>query len=332
MTNKMPYRHSIAARKQVPVLVTGGSGMLGRALIAELEAEGYLNILAPGRDELDLLDTRAVSGYMRQHRPCWIFHLASVVYGLLGNMRNQVVALTDNTLINHNVLSAAGAVGVQKIFCAGSVAAYPYPYPALPLREEMLWHGTPHRGEYGYASAKRHALAYLDVLHEAVGIDYCYGILTNLYGPHDRFDDRNGHVIPSLIHRLQASLRSGDDFRVWGDGSARRDFMHARDAARAILVGMHDVSGLMNISSGTTASVREVVDVLVGAAGYCGRIVWQPDMPVGIPERSVCNRILRGHGFTCAYDIETGLAATWDWYEAHAHSLRGLTPERRLSA
>jgi GDP-L-fucose synthase len=332
MTGEMLDLHTIRVRKQAPMLVTGGSGMLGQALIKELKTEGYQNILAPGRDELDLLDNQAVTAYMDQQRPYWVFHLASVVYGLLGNMRNQIVALSDNTLINHNVLSAAGQVRVKKIFYAGSVAAYPYPYPALPLCEEMLWRGVPHRGEYGYASAKRHALAYLEVLHEAAGIDYCYGVLTNLYGSNDRFDDRNGHVIPSLIHRLHVALRSGADFRAWGDGSARRDFMHARDAARAILVGMHNVTGLMNISSGTTASVRDVVDVLVGVAGYRGRVVWQPDMPVGIPERSVCNRILRAHGFTCEYDLESGLGATWDWYEAHAQSVRGLHPERRLSA
>jgi GDP-L-fucose synthase len=306
--------------------------MLGQALIGELVAAGYQNILAPERAELDLLDTQAVKAYMSHHGPHWVFHLASIVYGLLGNMRNQIAAIADNTLINHNVLSAAGAVGVSKIFYAGSVAAYPYPYPALPLREEMFWQGVPHSGEYGYASAKRHALAYLEVLHEAAGIDYCYGVLTNLYGPNDRFDNWNGHVIPSLIHRLHVALRSGDDLRVWGDGSARRDFMHAQDAARAILVGMHNVTGVMNISSGSTASVREVVEMLVNKVKYRKRIVWQTEMPVGIPERSVCNRVLRGHGFSCTFDLGSGLATTWEWYKRHSQSLRGLQPERRRSA
>jgi GDP-L-fucose synthase len=315
-----------------PVLVTGGGGMLGRAVVAELAAAGYRNVLAPGRDELDLLDTRAVTAYLGRHKPHWVFHLASVVYGLLGNMRNQLPALADNTLINHNVLSAAGAARVRKVFYAGSVAAYPHPYPALPLREEMLWQGVPHRGEYGYACAKRHALAYLEVLHEVLGIDYCYGVLTNLYGPHDRFDDSNGHVVPSLIRRLHAARRDAEEFRVWGDGAARRDFMHAHDAARAVLAGMREVTGVMNISSGTTAAVRDVVGILVEVAGFRGRVAWQADKPVGIAERSVCDRILRGQGFSCAYDLEAGLAATWGWYESHADSVRSAPPARRASA
>jgi GDP-L-fucose synthase len=317
---------------EAPVLVTGAGGMLGRAVVAELEAEGYRNILAPARDELNLTDTRAVAAYLDRHKPHLVFHLASVVYGLLGNMRNQVPALADNTLINHNVLSAAGAARVRKIFYAGSVAAYPHPYPALPLREEMLWLGKPHRGEYGYACAKRHALAYLEVLHEALGIDYCYGLITNLYGPHDRFDDSDGHVVPSLVRRLHAARREGGEFRVWGDGAARRDFMHARDAARAALVGMREVAGAMNISSGTTAAIREVVAVLVEAADFRGRVVWQANKPVGIAERSVCDRILRGHGFSCAYDLDSGLRETWRWYESHAESARGGDRERRASA
>ncbi len=211
----MMSRATIRIELEAPVLVTGGGGMLGGAVVAELTAAGYRNVLSPGRDALDLLDTGAVAAYLRRHKPYWVFHLASVVYGLLGNMRNQFSALADNTLINHNVLSAAGAARVRKIFYAGSVAAYPHPYPSLPLREEMLWQGKPHRGEYGYACAKRHALSYLEILHESAGIDYCYGLLTNLYGPKDRFDDSNGHVVPSLIRRLHAARRDEGEFRVW---------------------------------------------------------------------------------------------------------------------
>src|SRR5690348_458175 len=114
--NEMPQAQTLQIEKAAPILITGSRGMLGRALIGELDATGYQNILAPTRSELDLLDTRAVRAYIGRHKPYWVFHLASVVYGLLGNMRNQALALTDSTLINHNVLTAAGAAGVRKIF------------------------------------------------------------------------------------------------------------------------------------------------------------------------------------------------------------------------
>jgi GDP-L-fucose synthase len=328
----MPQAQTLHVEKAAPILITGGRGMLGRSLIGELEAAGYRNILAPTRSELDLLDTRAVRAYLGRHKPYWVFHLASVVYGLLGNMRNQSVALTDNTLINHNVLTAAGAARVRKIFYAGSVASYPHPYPSLPLTEDALWQGAPHRGEYGYACAKRHALSYLEVLHEEAGIDYCYGVLTNLYGPHDRFDDCNGHVIPSLIRRLHESKRTGEVFRAWGDGTARRDFMHAQDAARAALVGMANVTGVMNICSGATTPISEVVAGLVTAEQYRGRVIWQTEMPTGIVERSVSNRILREYGFSCAYSLELGLVETWNWYDANRELARGTSPTHRMSA
>jgi GDP-L-fucose synthase len=309
-------------RPEATIVITGGNGMVGRALQAELRDQGCVRILVPSRGELDLLDSVATHEYFREHRPRLVFHLASVVFGLFGNMKNQFLALADNTLLNHNVLTACAAVGVRKIFFAGTVAAYPFPYQGLPLAEAMLWEGVPHYGEFGYANAKRHALAYLEILRREADIDFFYGLLTNLYGPGDRFDDRFGHVVPSLIVKLNRAKWTGEPFQVWGDGSATRDFMHARDAARAILLGMERISGVANISSGVAVPIRDVVAALVRAARYRETVAWQTDKPVGVPERSVSNAVLRGIGFECAYTLETGIKDTWDWFERNADSVR----------
>ncbi len=311
------------------VVITGGSGMVGRALQAELRDQGFVRILAPPRAELDLLDGAATLAYFREQRPQQVFHLASIVFGLFGNMENQFLALADNTLLNHNVLTACAATGVRKLFFAGTVAAYPFPYKGLPLIESMLWDGVPHYGEFGYAHAKRHALAYLEILRREADLDFFYGLLTNLYGPGDRFDDRFGHVIPSLILKLHRAKRTGEPFQVWGDGLATRDFMHARDAARAILLGMQRISGVANVSSGIAVSIRDVVAALVRAAGYEKTVAWQTDKPVGVPERSVSNAVLQDIGFESAYTIETGIKDTWDWFERNAASARTETAIRR---
>ncbi|WP_173578804.1 NAD-dependent epimerase/dehydratase family protein [Acetobacter fallax] len=304
------------------VLVTGGHGLLGKTLQSELRAQGFENIIAPKRNELDYLDLEATRAFFSEHRPHVVFHLASVVFGLLGNMENQVRAIADSTIINHNVFLTSAEMGVKKIFFAGSVASYPFPYTSLPLREDMLWQGVPHAGEFGYAHAKRHALAYLELLRDNTGLDFFYGILTNLYGPNDRFDDAHGHVIPSLIRKMHRAIHDGDPFKVWGSGVAKRDFMHARDAAAAIIAGMDQLSGVANISSGESVTIRNVVEALVKAAHYKEEIIWEVDKPVGVPDRSVSNEILREIGFRCSYGLDEGIRETWEWFENHILSAR----------
>lgn len=305
-----------------PVVVTGGWGMLGKALRRELELQGYTRVHSPRRAELELLDAKATSAYFQRVQPAYVFHLASVVFGLLGNQRNQLKAVSENTMLNHNVLLAAAEAGVSKLFFAGTVASYPFPFPQLPLTEDMLWQGAPHRGEFGYAHAKRHALAYLEVLEKEAGMGFLYGLLTNLYGPDDRFDDENGHVIPSLIKKLDVAKAEGSDFPVWGDGSATRDFMYVDDAARAIVTAFEAGSGVMNICSGQSISIRDAVMALVHAAEFQGNVIWQTDKPVGVPVRSVSNATLRQLGFAPRFGIEQGMQRTWDWYQQNRETIR----------
>jgi GDP-L-fucose synthase len=159
-------------------------------------------------------------------------------------------------------------------------------------------------------------------MKESYGIPFFYGILTNLYGPADKFDQNHGHVIPSLIRKMYQTKYSGQPFRVWGDGSAKRDFMHVQDAARAVIHGMTRLNGSLNISSGKTVSIRYIVEALVEAADFDGEVIWEVDKPVGVPERSVSNSILESSGFECIHDLRAGIAETWQWFVANAESAR----------
>jgi GDP-L-fucose synthase len=296
--------------------------MLGKALRQELATQGFTRVYTPRRSELELLNTKATSDYFNQLRPNYVFHLASVVFGLLGNQRNQLKAISENTILNHNVLLAAAEVGVSKLFFAGTVASYPFPFPRLPLTEDMLWQGSPHGGEFGYAHSKRHALAYLEVLSKEAGMEFLYGLLTNLYGPEDRFDDQNGHVIPSLIKKMDAAKAKGANFAVWGDGAATRDFMYREDAARAIVTAFEAGRGIANICTGRSVSIRETVEALVAAAQFDGKVVWEFDKPVGVPVRSVSDSVLQSLGFTSRVGIEDGMRMTWKWFQQHRESIR----------
>ncbi len=304
-------------------LITGSKGVLGTALINALKNEGFKNILAPKRCEMDLLDPTSTQAYFERHRPQIIAHLASCVFGLAGNMRYQMLSAVENTAINNNIFASIQKYPVKKFFYAGTVASYPYPYRSIPLMEESFFEGLPHYGEFGYAMAKRHAYTYLQILSEEIGLHYTYGIFTNLYGPNDRFDLENGHVVPSLIAKAYQASRSGKELVVWGDGTAERDFLHAEDAAKAILLCLdqNTENRLINISSGVGVSIGQIAQVIAKIARV-KNLTFAMDKPVGIPRRIVDNSQLVRLGFFQSISIQEGLSLTYKWYASNIEDAR----------
>jgi GDP-L-fucose synthase len=295
--------------------ITGGGGLLGTAL-KEVLTEANLAFVAPTSAELDLRDSAAVRDFVDEARPSTLIHLASKVYGIQGNMEMQLEVLSYNTQINDIVFTAISNSAVRKIFFAGTVACYAFPYVDLPLREEMLLSGEPHAGEYGYAASKIHALRYLNVLKRNFGIEYIWGALTNLYGPRDNFRDDSGHVVPSLIRRARSSKVDGIPLQVWGKPCTTRDFLFARDAARAILCLVKASSGVYNISSGIETSLEDLASNIATLYELSEPIVWRSDKPVGIPKRHVDNSKLLATGWKAETSLREGLSQTVGWYQA----------------
>ncbi len=306
-----------------PLLVTGAGGVLGKAVLALLEKEGFTRVLAPARSELDFLDGAATEKWFEKNHPAYVIHLASVVFGLGGNIKNQFRSVLENTSINTHFFSAVQRFPAEKIFFSGTVASYPFPYRTLPLAEEQFFEGMPHYGEFGYAMAKRHAFAFLHILQKEYGVKSTYGIFTNLYGAHDRFNVETGHVIPSLVAKAFAAKKANAPLEVWGDGSATRDFLHADDAARAVLLCMEEdnTPDFINISSGEAVTIGHVAKIIANAANV-KELRFFKDKPVGIPERVVCNKKLRGLGFTQQVSHQDGLAGTYAWYEKFQKTAR----------
>jgi GDP-L-fucose synthase len=304
------------------ILVTGANGLVGTHVFKLLQSKGFTKVVGIGRAECDLTDYAGVRAFFTAVRPLYVFHAAAYVAGIMGNMRNQALSFLRNTLINTHVVAASQTVGVRKICAMGTVAMYPDAPTDARLREDMVWRGPPHSSERGYAHAKRGMLAQLDVYRESYGLEYACALSTNLYGPGDRFDIENGHVIPSLVRKFFEANKNNEPITVWGDGSARRDFVHVEDAARALLSIMDKVDGPVNLATGKTHAIREVVKVLAHHVGMDDRIIWDTMKPSGQVFREYDVSILSDTGFRCQIDLPEGLCTTYDWYATNVSTAR----------
>lgn len=297
------------------IMVTGAHGLVGSSLVDFLKHKGYEHVVGIGRSDCDLLDSAQTKEVMLRIRPEYIFHCAARVYGILGNMNNKGISFYDNILINTNVVEAARISGVKKITVMGTGAVYPYPPPGLPLKEEMIFMGLPHSSEDSYAHAKRAMLAMLHAYEESYNLQWAYVVSCNLFGPRDKFDTENGHVVPSLIKKFSDAKKNDDDVLVWGDGSAQRDFMYVKDAAAALECIMNNLCGPVNLGSGRVYSIRQIVDALANITGLTSRVKWDAARPNGQDYRAYELSKLSSAGFRCQYEIERGLKETWDWHE-----------------
>lgn len=304
------------------ILITGGSGLAGVNLKEYLQSQGFNRILAPTSRECDLSERQTALDYFERNRPDYVFHLAGFVRGIMGNMRDQGEAYLKNTLINAHVIDACHRAGVKKVVAMGTAAMYPEPEPGVPLTEADVWKGPPHFSEYGYAQAKRAMLAQLQVYESSYGMAYAFAFCTNLYGPHDRFNTETGHVIPSLVKKFHDARQTKSSVSVWGDGSAHRDFLYIKDAARALHTIMDQVNGPVNLASGMTRKVRDVVDILAAHTGMKDRVVWDTSKPNGYLFRAYDVSRLQAAGFTCRYTLEQALHETYDWYASHSDAVR----------
>jgi GDP-L-fucose synthase len=296
------------------ILVTGAAGLMGSALVDHLRAEGYENVIPSGRADCDLVDTSATFAEFAKRRPDHVFHAAARVLGIMGSLKNQGALFYENCMMNTNVVEASRRVGVRKVTVMGTGAVYPFPSPGLPLKEDMIFLGRPHPAHAGYANAKLAMLAMLEAYQDSYGLQWAYIVSANLFGPRDRFDAETGNVVPSLVRKFHDAKKNGGTVSVWGDGSAERDFVYIKDAARIALGVMNGVDGPVNMGSGQVYRIRDVVDALAEIAGMNGRIEWDHSKPNGQGYRAYNLSKIDGLGHKPAYSIREGLEETWNWY------------------
>jgi len=300
--------------------VTGATGVIGTATLSVLREEGY-NVRGLSSGDADLRDFQAALAVMEAVRPDAVIHLAARVHGLMGNVRAQGEMFRDNTLINMNVIEAARVAGVRKIVAMGSVATYPDGVP-LPMRESDMWAGAPHGSEAGYAHAKRAMLAQLEAYQDQYGLEFAVAVSTNLFGPHDRFDEVRGHVLPSLISKFHRGVTTGEPVSVWGSGEATRDFLFSFDAARALRVLLEGGDGLYNVASGSHITIKEVALEIARAANFTGEIQWDRTKPDGQPARAYDITRIAALGWAPQVPLQSALKETFEWYRANLDRVR----------
>ncbi|MDR3423598.1 MAG: NAD-dependent epimerase/dehydratase family protein [Alphaproteobacteria bacterium] len=299
-------------------LITGGTGLVGRALGKILAAEGFTNVACVGSRDYDLRDGNAVVHMFADIHPEYVFHLAARVHGLGGNTKYKSDIIYENVMINTHVVEQARRAGVKKIVAMGSGCVYPELKGQEELKESQIWIGSPHPSEDSYAHAKRLMLAQLIAAREQYGLVSAFAISGNLYGPHDNFNADDGHVIPSLVAKFHAAEQSGTSVKVWGSGVAIRDFSHCNDAAAGLLCLMRRCEGPINLGSGFLHPISDIVKALEDATAHKVKVEWDASKPDGQLRRYYNLDQLAQAGFKAKISLAEGVRETYEWYKANA--------------
>jgi GDP-L-fucose synthase len=300
------------------ILVTGGAGFLGAAVVENLRRRGCSQIVVPRRAQCDLTQADALDALMRRERPDVVFHLAAVVGGIGANRENPGRFFYENAIMGIQVIEYARRYGVEKTIVAGTVCAYPK-FAEVPFREDELWEGYPEETNAPYGIAKKALLVQCQAYRQQYGMNAIYLLPVNLYGPRDNFDPRSSHVIPALIRKaIEARDRGDAELTVWGDGSATREFLYVDDAAEGLVLAAerYDGEAPVNLGSGEELAIRDLIEIITELCGYHGRIVWDAEKPNGQPRRKLdTTRAEREFGFVSTTMFREGLRRTIDWYE-----------------
>lgn len=302
------------------VVVTGGTGFLGRAVLATLARRGATSVAAPSSADHDLRDRSAVTAMFDEHDPELVIHLAARVGGIGANMARPADLYLDNLLMGTYVIDEARRRGTPKTVVVGTICSYPKHTP-VPFREDSLWTGYPEETNAPYGIAKLAQLVQLQSNRAQYGQNGVYLMPTNLYGPGDKFNPAVSHVIPALIKKAVEAKESGaDHLEVWGTGSASREFLYVDDAAEGIVLAAERYDGAepVNLGADRELPIRDLVGIIVELVGFDGEIRWDTTKPDGQPRRGVDgSRAEHAFGFKAATGFEDGLRATIDWYLAH---------------
>ena len=300
------------------VLVTGGSGFLGRHVVGALRRHGCRDVVVVRKAQHDLTREADVKRLFRETAPNVVIHLAAVVGGIGANRESPGMFFYQNVMMGALTMEQARVAGVEKFVGVGTICAYPKLAP-IPFLERDLWNGYPEETNAPYGIAKKMLLVQGQAYREQYGFDAIHLLPVNLYGPHDNFDPSSSHVIPALIRKfLEASELGHDEVVCWGTGNATREFLYVEDCAEGIVLATetYDAPEPVNLGAGFEISIRDLAAVIADLAGFKGRLVFDPTKPDGQPRRSLDVSRARRFGFAATTDFRAGLVRTIEWYKA----------------
>jgi len=307
------------------VYVAGHGGLVGSAITAHLQAEGFTNVLTASRKELDLRNQSAVNQWFETAKPEFAFIAAGTVGGIMANSTRPAEFIYDNLMIHASVIQAAYLHGVQRLLYLGSSCIYPR-LAAQPITEGELLAGPLEPTNEAYAIAKIAGIKMCQSYKRQYGCQFFSGMPTNLYGPNDNFDLNSSHVLPALMRKFHdARLAGTREVVVWGSGTPRREFLHVQDLAAACLYVLERYDGdeHINIGSGTDVSIRELAELVREVVYPEAEIIFDATKPDGMPRKLLDVHRLNDLGWTASISLREGIRSTYEWFVANHATARG---------
>ena len=295
------------------IYVAGHRGMVGSAIVRELQRQGYDNILTRTHHELDLTRQADVEAFFAAEKPAYVFLAAAKVGGIVANESAPADFMYDNMMLEMNVIHAAWKNGCHKLEFLGSSCIYPRLAPQ-PMREDCLLTSALERTNEAYALAKISGLKYCEYLNRQYGTDFISVMPTNLYGPNDNYHPTHSHVLPALIRRFhEAKLEGLPAVTCWGDGSPLREFLYVDDLANLCVFLMNHYSGneTVNAGSGRELTIRELTERVARVVGYEGEILWDTSKPNGTPRKLLDVSKARALGWEARTPLDEGIALAY---------------------
>ena len=307
--------------KQAKIYVAGHRGMVGSAIVRELNRLGYFNVIVRTSAELDLRNQSAVEMFYQQEKPDYVFVAAAKVGGILANNTYRAEFLYDNLCIQNNLIHNAHVFGVKKLLFLGSSCIYPKLAPQ-PLKEEYLLSGYLEPTNEPYAIAKITGIKMCEAYRDQYGCNFISAMPTNMYGPNDNYHPENSHVLPALIRKFhEAAENNSPEVVVWGDGTPMREFLYADDLANALVYLMlnYDDKEFVNVGYGSDVTIGELANMIGEIVGFKGEIVFDASKPNGTPKKLMDSGRLFATGWRPKTHLQEGISLAYaDFLTKHS--------------
>jgi GDP-L-fucose synthase len=299
------------------IYVAGHRGLVGSAIVRQIEKKGKHEWIGKTREELDLLDRAAVFSFLKQEKPDAVIIAAAKVGGIHANNTFPVEFLTQNLQIETNLLDGSHEAGVEKLLFLGSSCVYPK-FAEQPIKEEYLLTGELEKTNEAYALAKISGLKLVQAYRSQYGHKWISAMPTNMYGPGDNFDLENSHVLPAMIRKFHDAKESkASHVTLWGSGSPKREFLHSDDlgAACVFLLEKFDDDVAINVGMGEDVSIKELAEIIKEVVGFTGEIEWDSSKPDGTPRKLLDVSKITKLGWKPQISLVEGIKSTYLWYQ-----------------
>ncbi len=316
------------------IYVAGHRGMVGSAIVRQLEEQGYTNVIVKTRAELDLVNQQSVADFFSQEKPDAVFLAAAKVGGIHANNTFPAEFIYENMMMEANIVHQAYSNGVKKLLFLGSSCIYPK-LAQQPMQETALLTGTLEQTNEPYAVAKIAGIKLCESYNRQYDVDYRSVMPTNLYGPNDNFHPENSHVIPAMLRRFhEAVLSNAETVVVWGSGKPMREFLYVDDMAAASIYVMNldsetyqthtqPMLSHINVGTGLDCTIRELAETIAKVTGFNGQLEFDSTKPDGAPRKLMDVSRLKDLGWSASVSLEEGLKRSYQWFLDNQDNFRG---------